>query len=125
MSNKYLGLFWNELNKKTKFVLLLTILHFIIVSIFATIFYSPVTYSINFTLKLLIGYICFSFIVAIVIILCSIKGLKNDKWKINICCLVLSSIYLIIYFIWIKRHSPIFPVMLRDIINEIRWILYK
>jgi len=115
----------NKFNNKTKFILLLTIIHFIIVITYLTIYLSENYYSVNTFILVLIGYICFSFIIVIIIIICSINEIKNKNGKIiNICCLLFSLVYLIFYIIWLIQNHYTFFYIFHKIIYEIKMFFY-
>ncbi|MDR0456625.1 MAG: hypothetical protein LBH20_08105 [Treponema sp.] len=99
-SDEYLMKSWNTLDKKTKSVFILITVHFIIIFLFFSIFFLPNIWQAGLIVNLISNYIGWaSWIISIIIILYCRNKLKyhkkNTLFKIII---VLSSIYLILYF---------------------------
>jgi hypothetical protein len=100
-SDEYLTKCWNILDKKTKFVFLLILVHNIIILLFFLINFFPNIWHSGLFLSFIMNYVALvSWIVSIIIILFCKNRLKYYAKNILIkIIMLLSSIHLILYFV--------------------------
>ncbi|MDR0322296.1 MAG: hypothetical protein LBI28_12415 [Treponema sp.] len=100
-SDEYLKKCWNILDKKTKFIFLLILIHLIIISLIFLNGFFPNLFHSGLFFNLITGYFFWiSWIMSIIIILYCKNKLKQYKNNILIkILLVLSLIHVILYFV--------------------------
>jgi hypothetical protein len=99
-SDEYLMKCWNTLDKKTKIVFFLILVHNIIILLFFSINFFPNIWYSGLFLNFIMNYVAFvSWITAIIILFCKNRLKHNAKNILIKIIMLLSSIHLILYLV--------------------------